>query len=46
MTAVAPRRATIAEALACCPVGTWVNVDVFSRFMQATDRVFEITHAP
>ena len=46
MSAVAPRRAEIEEALCECPVGCWITIDAFSRFMQATDREFEVTHDP
>jgi len=42
MTAVAPRRAAIAEVLMQCPVGKWVDVDDFSRLMQATDNLFGV----
>ena len=44
MSAVAPRRAVIEEALRACPVGRWIAVDEFSRFMQASDLVFAVTH--
>ncbi|MCM8611381.1 hypothetical protein [Accumulibacter sp.] len=44
MTAVAPRRAAIEATLQACPVGQWIAVDDFSRFMRATDRVFAVTH--
>ncbi len=46
MTAIAPRRATIDEALRDCPVGRWIVIDDFSRFMQASDRIFSVTHDP
>jgi hypothetical protein len=46
MTAVAPRRAAINEILRLCPVGAWINVDDISRFMQATDHRFDVTHNP
>ena len=46
MTAVSPRRAAIEDALQACPVGRWVAVDEFSRFMQASDMVFAVTHDP
>ncbi len=46
MTAVAPRRAAIEGALRECPVGRWVDVDDFSRFMRASDRRFAVTHDP
>jgi hypothetical protein len=44
MTALAPRRAVINQALKCCSVGAWITVDEFSRFMQATDQTFAVTH--
>lgn len=46
MTAVAPRRAAIEEALRACPVGRWIAFDEFSRFIVASDRVFAVTHDP
>ena len=46
MTALAPRRAAIDDALRCCPVGTWIDVDELSRFMRAADYTFEVTHDP
>jgi hypothetical protein len=46
MTAVAPRREAITEALRLCPAGRWVAVDEFSRFMRATNVVFEVAHDP
>jgi len=46
MTAVAPRRKAIEEALQQCPVQGWVDVDEFSRFMQASELNFEVTHDP
>jgi hypothetical protein len=46
MTAVAPRRAAIGDALASCPTGRWVDIDEFSRFMVASDRVFHVSHDP
>ncbi len=46
MTALAPRRAAIDQTLRCCPVGAWIDVDDFSRFMLATDNGFEVTHDP
>ncbi len=44
MSALAPRRAAIEEALKECPIGRWVSFDDFSRFMQASDRNFVVTH--
>lgn len=46
MTAVAPRRAAINEILRLCPVEAWINVDDFSRFMQATGHTFDVSHNP
>ena len=46
MTALAPRRAAIAEILRLCPPGVWIDVDNLSRFMQATDHTFDVTHDP
>ena len=46
MTAVTPRRKAIEEALQQCPVQGWVDVDEFSRFMQASELDFEVTHDP
>ena len=43
MTAVAPRRAAIDEALQACPIGRWIAFDEFSRFMLASDLTFEVT---
>jgi hypothetical protein len=46
MTAVAPRRAAINEILRLCPVEAWIDVDDFSRFMQATGHTFDVSHNP
>lgn len=46
MSAVAPRRAAIEDALRECLVGRWVRLDDFSRFMRAADHVFVVTHDP
>lgn len=46
MTALPPRRAVIDAMLRLCPVGRWISVDEFSRFMQATGRTFDVTHDP
>jgi hypothetical protein len=46
MTALAPRRAAINGILRLCPVGAWIDVDDFSRFMQATGHTFDVTHNP
>lgn len=44
MTAVAPRRKVVAEALTHCPVGKWVGVDDFFNYMVACELDFEVTH--
>ncbi|MFL9962508.1 hypothetical protein PQR02_15690 [Paraburkholderia sediminicola] len=46
MTALAPRRAAINEILRLCPAGAWIDVDDFSRFMQATGHTFDVSHNP
>jgi hypothetical protein len=46
MTAVEGRRTVIAVALKQCPVGRWVQVDDFFRFMIATALRFEVTREP
>lgn len=46
MTAASSRRAAIAEALGECPVGRWVCIGDFSRFIQASDSDFSITRDP
>ena len=43
MTSPRGRRNAIVDVLAECPVGRWVEVDEFHRFMQATGRDFEVT---
>ena len=46
MTAPRNRRPWIDEALAECPVGRWVQVDEFFRFMQAAELDFSVTRYP
>ncbi|HHY45881.1 MAG TPA: hypothetical protein GX506_01100 [Firmicutes bacterium] len=43
MTAPSGRRAAIAEALAEVPVGEWIGVEEFGRFMRASGHMFEVT---
>ena len=43
LTAVAGRREAIAEALARCPVGSWIEVDELFRYMRASGSDFEVT---
>ena len=44
MSAVAPRRAVIEEALEECPVGEWIQLQEFSRFMRASSLIFTVAH--
>ena len=44
MTAKPPRREAILDSLGDCPVGRWIDVDVFSNFLQASGSEFEISH--
>lgn len=46
MTAARKRRPWINEALAECPMGGWVQVDEFFRFMQAAELDFSVTRQP
>ncbi len=46
MAAIAPRRAAIDEALGHCPMGEWINVDEFGRFMRAEEMDFLVCHDP
>lgn len=46
MTAVAPRRQAIEDALRECPVGQWIDIDALGRFMRATGHDFAVTHDP
>jgi hypothetical protein len=43
LTAASGRRAKIAKALADCPVGRWIHVDDFLRYMRAANHDFEVT---
>ncbi len=43
LTPAAGRRAVIADALADCPVGRWVDVDELFRYMRASGHDFEVT---
>ena len=46
MTAVRHRRPMIDDALAECPVGDWVQVDEFFRFMEAAELDVSVTRDP
>jgi hypothetical protein len=46
LTATEKRRSVITAALADCPVGRWLAVDKFFRYMQAAAYDFEVTRFP
>ncbi len=46
MTGKEGRRAVIQDALKDCPVGAWVALQNFSRYMQAASYDFEVTRDP
>jgi hypothetical protein len=46
MTAKPPRRDAIIDALGDCPAGRWIDVDVFSDYIQATGGEFEVSNDP
>lgn len=46
MVAPSHRRPVIEDALTECPVGAWVGFNEFSRFMRASDLVFDVTRNP
>jgi len=46
MSAVQPRRDAICEALRSCPIGAWISVEEFSRFMRASGHAFEVARDP
>ena len=46
MTEPGLRRGVVANALAACPVGRWVEFDEFARYMQAAAFDFEVTEDP
>ncbi|MGH7427218.1 MAG: hypothetical protein ACREJ4_02455, partial [Candidatus Methylomirabilaceae bacterium] len=43
LTALSSRRGAIADALAECPVGSWIATEEFFRFMRASDNDFAVT---
>ena len=43
LTALSSRRDAIASALAECPVGAWISVDEFFRFLRASGNDFSVT---
>jgi hypothetical protein len=46
LTGVANRRASIAQALEQCPVGAWVKIDDFLRFIKAAGHDFKVSREP
>ncbi len=46
MSALEPRRLAINSALVECPVGDWIELDEFCRFLQVEELDFDITHNP
>ena len=46
MTSAISRRTQIVTTLQDCPVGSWIEIDDFSNYMQATGRTFEISRSP
>ncbi|AUB81620.1 hypothetical protein [Candidatus Thiodictyon syntrophicum] len=46
MSAPAERRQVIAAALRDCPVGLWIDIDEFFRYMQARGHSFAVTDNP
>jgi hypothetical protein len=45
-SSVVSRRKVISAALRKCPVGEWIDVDEFFRFMQASRQCFEVSRNP
>ncbi|MGB8701807.1 MAG: hypothetical protein WCD18_20520, partial [Thermosynechococcaceae cyanobacterium] len=46
LTAVSGRRAAITQALSECPVGEWMAIDDFFRYMKAKQYTFDVTRDP
>jgi len=46
MTAADDRREQIDAALSECPSGVWIDIEEFSRFVQAAGHAFEVTQDP
>ncbi|HEX8846072.1 MAG TPA: hypothetical protein VF791_15585 [Pyrinomonadaceae bacterium] len=46
LTVTALRRTVIADALKECPIGSWIKVDEFFRYMRAAGFDFEVTRDP
>ncbi len=45
-SSVVTRRKVISAALQKCPLGEWIEVDEFFRFMQASNHYFEVSRNP
>jgi hypothetical protein len=45
-SSVVTRRKVVTAALRKCPLGEWIDVDEFFRFMQASKHYFEVTRNP
>ncbi len=46
LTAVASRRAEVADVLAQCPAGQWLTVDELFRLLKVLTNNFQVTHNP
>lgn len=46
LTSVSTRREAVSRALHNCPIGEWIEVDEFFRFMRASDYYFEVSRDP
>lgn len=46
LTARAPRRSAMLDALGKCPAGEWIPFDGFSNYMRADGFMFEVSHDP
>jgi len=42
LTAIAGRRAAVTAALAACPVGRWVEIEEFTRYLRSAGHDFEV----
>lgn len=46
LTAVAGRRTALVTTLSDCPVGHWVNINEFFRYIRATGQEFQVSRQP
>ena len=44
LTAVSSRREAIAHSLSECPLGEWIAIDEFIRYMRASGKFFDVSH--